>query len=404
MSFKRILTSILVVLIAYFGSNAILDKLQNKKNISNYGIEAADERKEQKVGHEILILLVGVDVNDDGQTNSDFTRTDTIMLCKVNAENGNIDLLSIPRDSRIKVRDEFTKANHAHAYGGIELSLQSLRNFLGLDIDYYAEINYDGLVKIVDSIGGFNFNVPKGIVIDHGDVHLRPGKTKMNGMDVLWYLRTRKIYNNGDLGRVEAQQQFMKSIINEIVKKSKSINMSTFLQTYFKYVKTNVPLSIMLDFARNASHFSSDKFSTYTVPGVPMDIDGISYYIPDYEKTWKIVDKVFSKYKLSKWKKEDSGYNEDTYSDYGYENENSSEDYENQIYEQDYEENEIIPEENYPIRENSQTERNPQVERNPQRIDNTPVKENKVEDKKEQTEEVEKNNEDTTNENTENSN
>ncbi|NVF11745.1 LCP family protein [Anaerococcus sp. AGMB00486] len=321
MKFKRFLVSILVIAITYFGSNAILNKLQDKKNISNYGLAAADENKEQKVPHEILMLLVGVDVNGDDEGNSDFTRTDTIMLCKINSETGKIDLLSIPRDSRIKVREEFTKANHAHAYGGIELTLQSLRKFLGLDIDYYAEINYDALVKIVDAMGGVEYTIPDGINIDHGDVHLRPGKTNMNGMDVLWYLRTRKIYNNGDLGRVSTQQEFMKNIVNEMVRKSKTMNLPTFVESYFKYVKTNVPLNIMLDFAQNISKFSSDKFSTYTVPGVANDIEGISYYIPDYEKTWELVDKVFGKYKLSGWRKEDSGYYE--YDNFNYDNESN---------------------------------------------------------------------------------
>lgn len=326
MKFKRFLVSLLVIVITYFGSNAILNKLQDKKNISNYGIAAAQENKEQKVPHEILMLLVGVDVNGDSNLNTDFTRTDTIMLCKINAETGKIDLLSIPRDSRIKVREEFTKANHAHAYGGIELTLQSLRKFLGLDIDYYAEVDYEGLVEIVDAMGGVEYTVPEGINIDHGDVHLRPGRTKMDGMDVLWYLRTRKIYNNGDLGRVQTQQEFMKNIVNELVKKSKTMNMPAFIESYFKYVKTNIPLSVMLDFARNISNFSSDKFTNYTVPGVANDIDGTSYYIPDYEKTWDLVDRVFGKYKLNGWKKEDSGYYEYDNFNYSYENDDSSND------------------------------------------------------------------------------
>ncbi len=326
MKFKRLLITILTVVIVYFSSNFFLNRLENKKNISNYGNEAADENKYQKVDHEILVLLVGVDVNENNE-NPDFTRTDTIMLCKINAETGKVDLLSIPRDSRIKVRDEFTKANHAHAYGGIGLTLKSLRDFLGIDLDYYVEVNYDALVDIVDAMGGLKYKVPEGISIDHGDVHIRPGMNEMNGMDVLWYLRTRKIYNNGDLGRVNAQQEFLKTIVNELVKKSKEINMTSLIETYFKDVKTNVPFGTMVDFANNMSNFSSDKFKTYTVPGEASMIDGISYYIPDYEATWDIVNKVFSKYKLKGWSKEDSSYWEYEYYNYSYKNYESNEDY-----------------------------------------------------------------------------
>lgn len=326
MKFKRLLITLLTVATVYFGSNLFLNRLENKKNITNYGKEAASENKYQKVDHEILVLMVGVDVNENNE-NPDFTRTDTIMLCKINAETGKVDLLSIPRDSRIKVRDEFTKANHAHAYGGIGLTLKSLRDFLGLDIDYYVEINYDALVNIVDGMGGLKYKVPKGISIDHGDVHIRPGINDMDGMDVLWYLRTRKIYNNGDLGRVNAQQEFLKAIVNELVKKSKEISMTSLIETYFKDVKTNLPFSTMVEFANSMSNFSSDKFKTYTVPGEASMIDGISYYIPDYEATWDIVNKVFPKYKLKGWKKEDSYYWEYEYYNYSYKNYGSNEDY-----------------------------------------------------------------------------
>lgn len=326
MKFKRLLITLLTVATVYFGSNLFLNRLENKKNITNYGKEAASENKYQKVDHEILVLMVGVDVNENNE-NPDFTRTDTIMLCKINAETGKVDLLSIPRDSRIKVRDEFTKSNHAHAYGGIGLTLKSLRDFLGLDIDYYVEINYDALVDIVDGMGGLKYKVPKGISIDHGDVHIRPGINDMDGMDVLWYLRTRKIYDNGDLGRVNAQQEFLKAIVNELVKKSKEISMTSLIETYFKDVKTNLPFSTMVEFANSMSNFSSDKFKTYTVPGEASMIDGISYYIPDYEATWDIVNKVFPKYKLKGWKKEDSYYWEYEYYNYSYKNYGSNEDY-----------------------------------------------------------------------------
>ena len=326
MKFKRLLITLLTVATVYFGSNLFLNRLENKKNITNYGKEAASENKYQKVDHEILVLMVGVDVNENNE-NPDFTRTDTIMLCKINAETGKVDLLSIPRDSRIKVRDEFTKANHAPAYGGIGLTLKSLRDFLGLDIDYYVEINYDALVDIVDGMGGLKYKVPKGISIDHGDVHIRPGINDMDGMDVLWYLRTRKIYDNGDLGRVNAQQEFLKAIVNELVKKSKEISMTSLIETYFKDVKTNLPFSTMVEFANSMSNFSSDKFKTYTVPGEASMIDGISYYIPDYEATWDIVNKVFPKYKLKGWKREDSYYWEYEYYNYSYKNYGSNEDY-----------------------------------------------------------------------------
>jgi LCP family protein required for cell wall assembly len=320
MKIKKILVSVLVFVLVFFTSNNILDILQDKKMVENYGEAASEKSKKQLVDDELLILLVGVDKNSDDLENVDFTRTDTIMLCKMNIKNGSVDILSIPRDSRIQVRDDFTKANHAHAYGGIELTLQSLRNFLGIDIDYYAEVSYDAVVNIVDALGGVDYNVPKGIhVVKGGDVDIRPGMNHLNGNDVLWYLRTRHIYENGDLGRVDTQQEFLKGMVDEMVKKSSSINMITFLETYLKYVKTNVPMSILVDMATNISNFSSKAVTTQVVPGFAAMLGDTSYYIPDYKKTWKIINKSFKDYKLASWTKEDSGYRE--YEDCDYENE-----------------------------------------------------------------------------------
>ena len=75
MKFKRLLITLLTVATVYFGSNLFLNRLENKKNITNYGKEAASENKYQKVDHEILVLMVGVDVNENNE-NPDFTRTD----------------------------------------------------------------------------------------------------------------------------------------------------------------------------------------------------------------------------------------------------------------------------------------------------------------------------------------
>ena len=374
MKLKRFFITILTIALVYFTSNAYLNRLQDKKNITNYGEEASYKNKNQKVDKEILVLLVGVDESQNKE-NPEPTRTDTIMLCKINYETGEINLLSIPRDSRIKVRDEFTKANHAHSYGGIELTLQTLRDFLGLDIDYYAEINYEAVVNIVNAMGGLEYDVPKGIHIDEGKYHFSPGKTKMNGEEVLYYLRTRKIYDNGDLGRVSAQQNFLKEVVNEIVKKSDSINMTEFVQTYLSYVKTNVPLKTIVDFASNMSEFSSDKFKTYTVPGIPEYIDEVSYYIPNYEKTWEIVDKVFEKYKLKGWNKEKSGYREYEYYNYPDDNYSVDENYNEKNSKKDDNPTEL--KENYDFDENVIDEKDDQ-EDNP--LDNKNYFDNNIND------------------------
>lgn len=317
MKAKRFFIALFVVLVSFFGTKLILDKFE--ANEKDYAYKDTPNYKDDAVktaDGEYLILLVGVDKNGDDDSNTDFTRTDTIMLLKANTKTGKMDLMSIPRDSRIKIRDKFDKANHAHAFGGIELTMQSLRSFLGLDIDYYVQINYQALINIIDALGGVDYDVPEGISIDKGKVQIKPGKNHLDGNEVMWYLRTRNIYNNGDIGRVNTQQGFVKAMVDELVKKSKNMNLMTFISNYLKYVKTNLPMSVIMDLAGNVNNFSSDKMDTYIVPGMEQTINGVSYYIPNYEKTWQIVDEVYPNFKLKNWNKEDSGYHEyDSYGD-----------------------------------------------------------------------------------------
>ena len=315
MKAKRFFITLLVILLGFFGSKFILDRLEASQRFNINGNENIinDDAVNKEEG-QYLILLVGVDKNGNDD-NTDFTRTDTIMLISADTKTGKMELLSIPRDSRVKIRDKFDKVNHAHAFGGIELTMQILRQFLGLDIDYYVQVNYQALINIVDALGGVDYDVPEGINIHKGKVKIHPGPNHLDGNEVMWYLRTRNIYNNGDIGRVNTQQAFVKAMVDEMVKKSKDMNLMTFISNYIKYVKTNLPMSAMLDLAGHIDSFSSDKMSTHTVPGMEQTINGTSYWIPDYDKTWEIVDDNYSNFKLKNWKKEDSGYEE--YKDYG---------------------------------------------------------------------------------------
>ena len=306
MKLKRFLAVFLVAVFAYFGSTAVLNKLEAKEMRAING-DSFDDDSANTNEHEHLILMVGVDENPDGE-NEDFTRTDTIMLIKANSETGKVDILSIPRDTRVKIRDTFDKVNHAHAFGGIDLTMQTLRNFLGLDIDYYVQVNFKAVENIIDALGGVDFDVPKGFNVKTDDVTIKEGKNHFNGKEALRYVRTRSVYNNGDIGRVEAQQGFMKAMVDEIVKKSENIDLTTFVTNYLKYVKTNVPMGTILDLTNNIKNFSSDKVKTHLVPGHEQTIYGTSYYLPDFDKTLDIVDKNFETFKLKNWTRDKAGF------------------------------------------------------------------------------------------------
>ena len=119
--------SLVIFILFYTYSLKILNALDA---ISTTNIKGSDLDKNNVIepihDHELLFLLAGVDQNDG--KNGEHTRTDTLMLIKANVDTGSFDIISIPRDCRIKVNGKLDKVNHAHSYGEIKLTMKSLRN------------------------------------------------------------------------------------------------------------------------------------------------------------------------------------------------------------------------------------------------------------------------------------
>lgn len=300
---KNIIISVVVVLLFAFGVNMGFDILYAQRTKEHEDKERIDigkiaqESEVSIVDNEILFLLMGVDSNGDG--GKELTRSDTIMLCKLNLEEGSIDILSIPRDTRTVVKDKITKINHAHSMGGADLSVEVIRETFGIDVDYYVEVDFDAVIEVVDAIGGIEFEVPEGINFVYGGVEVNEGKQVLNGEKTLTYLRHRKSYITGDVGRIKAQQDFIKVAAKQILDKTTLDKLPSLISTYFSKVKTNLTLKQLLSLATNADKLSTDKINTYIVPGTDGYRDGVSYYFADPETTDELIKEVFPDYVLS---------------------------------------------------------------------------------------------------------
>jgi LCP family protein required for cell wall assembly len=254
------------------------------------------------VDSELFFLLLGVDQND-GESSS-FTRTDTMMLVKVDFEKNTIDLLSLPRDSRVKVEGVYTKLNHAHSIGGIRLTMDSIRDWLNIDLDYFVEVDFEAVVNMVDAIGGIHYDVPD-IGMDYqyerqdSQVdYISPGPQKLDGEQALGYLRYRKGYVQGDIGRVEAQQQFLKSVVEQIFKGAGIQQLPAYIKTVMGDVRTNIPWDEMIGLAGRVNELRGVEMTTHTVPGEGVYIDGISYYEVDAHKTERLIEDLLPNYVL----------------------------------------------------------------------------------------------------------
>jgi polyisoprenyl-teichoic acid--peptidoglycan teichoic acid transferase len=260
------------------------------------------EETEPKIKEEVLFLLMGVDSKDVKKSKG--TRTDTMMLFKVNFETGKIDLLSLPRDTRVLVRGREDKLNHAHAYGGPELSVRTVRDFLGIDLDYFVKVDYKIVRDVVDAIGGVEIDVPQRMYYNDPTadpplhINLQAGLQTLYGPDAHDFLRYRSGYKNGDLGRISAQQYFMKELIKQTLKPKNIFKLPKLAETYFDNVETNIPLNVMIKGVTSAKKIDVEKMNSNTIPGHSGSIGGLSYLIYDREETKALVSDMFEDYLL----------------------------------------------------------------------------------------------------------
>lgn len=260
------------------------------------------EEIKQKVKNEVLFLLMGVDSKDVKK--SEGTRTDTMMLFKVNFETGKIDLLSLPRDTRVLVRGKEDKLNHAHAYGGPELTIKTVRDFLEIDLDYFVKVDYKIVSDTVDAIGGVEIDVPQRMYYNDPTsnpplhINLQKGPQLLLGPDAHDFLRYRSGYANGDLGRIDAQQYFMKELIKQTLKPKNIFKLPKLAETFFENVETNIPLNLVLKGISFANNMDVEEMNSNVIPGKVGNIGGLSYLIYDREETKIIVSEMFGNYLL----------------------------------------------------------------------------------------------------------
>lgn len=289
----------------------------NDNTVVSIGEEDGEEERieeELKEEDEILVLLMGVDDNDgsggvkrikdlkipgeDGHKPTDM-RTDTMILGKYNFKTGDISLLSIPRDTRtmIRGRRNLEKINHAHSYGGPYLSMKAVKDLLGVDLKYYITVDYLAVKEIVSAVGGVQVDVP--VKMRHPDphIHLDPGVQTLDGDKSLMFLRFRS-YPQGDLGRVKAQQVFMKEFLKELLKPKSILALPKMLKAYYDYVDTNIPLSIFLRGAWSAKKIDLDNMEIATLPGAGKYIGNVSYFIYDETKTKEVTREMFEEFLL----------------------------------------------------------------------------------------------------------
>ncbi|HNZ83348.1 MAG TPA: LCP family protein [Sedimentibacter sp.] len=223
------------------------------------------------------------------------TRSDTIMIASYDTKNKTGDVVSIPRDTYVD-RDGFVnsgnnKINSVYGVKGIEGLSEIIYNITGIKIDRYVTIDYDGVRDAVDAVGGVEVDVPFHMRYTDPyadpplDIDIPQGKQLIKGDRAMEFLRFRKTnyagysgYSDGDLGRIQAQQEFVKAVI----KKALSIKLPLVIKEVYPYVNTDFTLAEATSLAVGSMGLSAENINFHTLPGYTQTRNGLSFYILDY--------------------------------------------------------------------------------------------------------------------------
>lgn len=285
---KKILYAVAVFIVLgifsswLYNSYFTLDPNPGQADVNNpEGQENQEENEKSEIAKQLgeyTVLLLGVDTPKGYKT-----RTDTIILATVDAETRKARLVSIPRDTRVKIKGAWDKVNAAYVYGGIELAKETVEDFLGVKVDRYAIVNFNSLTKLVDAVGGIEVDVPIRMYYPAENIDLQPGKQILNGADALAYSRFRYT-SEGDIGRAKRQQEVIQLLVNKIISVKGMKNLPELVKLMQENVETDIPVKEIFALAKLAPDIIKNDIVSVIVPGKNEKIDGLWYWEPDLAK------------------------------------------------------------------------------------------------------------------------
>ncbi|MBQ9365683.1 MAG: LCP family protein [Schwartzia sp.] len=228
------------------------------------------------------IMVMGIDPRE-----GDKGRSDTLAVAFVDTANKSARLLSIPRDTRVKIAAHgFDKINHAYAYNNEKLTKKTVEDFLGVPMDYFVMVDVKAFERIIDELDGVDIDVEKrmyyedpwdddgGLVID-----LEEGMQHLDGEDAMGYVRYRD--DEGDIGRIRRQQKFLRAFLEKAVSPDILPKLPRIVQEMASLVTSDMSVSDMMHFAAFLPDIEEKGIEGDMLHGKPAWWDGTNYWIPD---------------------------------------------------------------------------------------------------------------------------
>ncbi len=287
--FVLLFSAILYLVKSDFLSNFTASEETKKHNTLDFNFNFSPRRQN--------ILLMGVDASENPATPFRGTRSDTMLLVSIAPYGKNINVISIPRDSKVYIagKSKADKINHAFAYGGAKLTVRTVEEVFGVKINNYVAISNAGVVKLIDTLGGLPIYIEKNMKYDDYSaklhINLKQGDHVLSGKETEGYLRFRHD-SFGDIGRIRRQQWFFNALIARLKDPTVIIKLPELLKIMPEYIQTDLSGYELAKYVGVAKNIDSSSVQIATIPGAPSTKGIISYWIIDPIKTQELIDKM----------------------------------------------------------------------------------------------------------------
>ncbi|HEL1739819.1 TPA: LCP family protein [Streptococcus suis] len=242
----------------------------------------------------LTILLMGVDM-DQATRGGDWEggRSDSMILVTVNPKTKETNMMSLTRDIMVEIAEAngessgtVEKLNHSYSYGQAPMAIATIEKMMDININRYIEINMDGLIELVDAVGGIEVNNTLGFPIsisEHEPAYtsiVQPGKQLVNGDQALVYARMRYDDPEGDIGRQRRQREVIMAIIKKLLQLDGLTQYKKILTAISNNMRTNIEISPATIPSLLGYKDSVSKLNSYQLRGVDQMVDEIYYQLP----------------------------------------------------------------------------------------------------------------------------
>ncbi|MFA9468642.1 LCP family protein [Streptococcus sp. E24BD] len=266
-----------------FSTNELSKTFKNYRQDSIQSTAIADTKP-------FSVLLMGVDTGSGSREDRWQGQSDSMILVTVNPQTNTTTLTSLERDTLVDLLDDTgeplgtkTKLNAAYAYGGAPMAIKTVEGLMDIRINYYMQINMQGLVDLVNAVGGITvtnqFDFP--IRIDEWEPEytssVEPGTHKVNGDQALVYARMRYDDPEGDYGRQRRQREVIQKLVSKLLALNSLSSYRSILTAVSKNMQTDILLTPQTIPDLLAYRQAISNLQTYQLHGEDAMVDEVSY-------------------------------------------------------------------------------------------------------------------------------